>query len=102
MRDVDHAHISVTQGAHNAENLLRFGLGKRRGRLVEDQETRSLLDRPANLHHLLAGRAELLHFPLRLKWEMVFLDEARGSLNHLASVHPSQGKPGFAPKENIL
>ncbi len=102
MRDVDHAYVTVPQRAHNAENLLRFGLGKRRGGLVEDQQARALLDRAANLHHLLAGRAELLHFPLRLKWEMVFLDEARGSLNYLASVHPSQGKPGFAPKKNVL
>ena len=48
------------QMLHQAEKLLGFRVGKRRGGLVQDQETAFVDDGPGDQHHLLLGQGKVL------------------------------------------
>ncbi len=65
VRDVDDAHLALAQRSHDAEHLFGFRAGERRSGLIENQQAGAMLNRAADLHHLLARGAELFHSPFR-------------------------------------
>src|ERR1039457_4806489 len=102
MGDVDDADIAGTQRGDDAEHFLRFGVRERRSGLVEDQEAGTLLNGAADFDHLLAGRAEFIHSPSGLQWEVMFFDDALGALHHRTPIHPSERKARLAPQKDIF
>ncbi|MEZ5351432.1 MAG: hypothetical protein R2762_02260 [Bryobacteraceae bacterium] len=102
MRDVDHPHLPIPQRLDDPEYLRRLCLGKRRGRLIENQKAGPMLNRPANLHHLLARRAQPLYPPLRLQRKPVVGDHALGLFHHLAPVHHAPPTLWRPPQKDVL
>ena len=102
MRDVDHPELAFPKCSYDTKYFLRLGLGERRGRLIEDQQARALLNATANLDHLFAGRAELFHLPFRLQGEVVLLDNPDSALVQFPAIHPAHRQPGFTAQEDVL
>ena len=69
MGDVDDCGPAIAQSSHDAEDFLRFGIGQRGGRLVENEKAGTVRDRAADFDQLLAGRAEAFDAPLGLERE---------------------------------
>ena len=100
--DVDDAHVALPQGADDAEDLPRLGLRQRRGGFVEDQQAGPVLDGPADLDKLLAGRAQPLDAPVGLQREAALLDQPGGLAHDAAPVDQAAAKARLAPQEDVL
>ena len=60
------------------------------------------MDGAADLHHLLAGRAEFIDAPFGLQWEMMFFNDPLGALQQVAPFYPAQREPRFASQKHIF
>ena len=70
--------------------MLTFPLGKRRGRLVEDQNPRLIQEGLRYLHHLLLRPAQGLDAALQLDVDVKFLKNGVRADRHLSPVKPSR------------
>ena len=61
VRDVDDGRTLGPEASHHAEEHLHLRVGKRAGRLVEDQQARALKQCARDLHHLTQRHGQLLH-----------------------------------------
>ena len=100
--DVDDAHAAIPQRPHDGENLMRLGFGERGRRLVEDQQAGPVMNGAADLDELLLRGAEVLHRPVCLQREAMFLDEALRLLLHMPPVHPADRALRFSSQEDVL
>jgi hypothetical protein len=102
VRYINDAHAAGFEIAHDAEDLLRFGIGQRRGGLVEDQQARAVLNGAADLDQLAAGGAEAVDARFGIERKTVLLDEAARFVDDRAAIHPAEGAAIFAPEKNVL
>ena len=100
--DINHPYLLIAQLADNPEHLFGLGFGKRGGRLVEDQQARSLGNGPADFNKLLSGWAEPFHSGLRVQRKSAVADQLPRFIDRLAAVHPSNARGVLVPQENVL
>ena len=83
MRDVDHRNALITQLVHNLEEEIYFLIGKRGGRLIEDDDSRLMRNRLRDLDHLHLSDGERAEQRLRIIVEAQLLQPAIGLFEHL-------------------